>query len=46
MTIVSEIELERIRKLMREAGLGEAEGRILSVTGGLMHQMYRVETAE
>ncbi len=33
-----------LKKLIKECGLGEVIGDITSVSGGLMHKMYRVDT--
>ena len=35
---------EIISRLFRQVGLGEVEGEVLSVSGGLMHKMFKVTT--
>ena len=36
--------MENIHALMDQCGLGEIEGEILPVSGGLMHKMFKVQT--
>ncbi len=36
--------MENINALIEQCGLGTIEGQILTVSGGLMHKMYKVQT--
>ena len=41
-----ELIKDKLNKLFKECGLGDITHDITPVSGGLMHKMYRVETAE